>query len=98
VQWLIFPTIRSGCIFIKDERGLYTDDPKKKRDVKFIPEIRAADLFKKDLDDLIIERPCLEILQNSEVIEKIQIINGLEKGNITKALKGERAGTIIYRQ
>jgi molybdenum storage protein len=87
-----------SCIFIKDERGLYTDDPKKRRDVKFIPEIGAADLLKKDFDDLIIERPCLEILQNSEVVDKIQIINGLEKGNITLALKGEHVGTVIYRE
>jgi molybdenum storage protein len=86
-----------SCIFIKDEKGLYTDDPKKRRDAQFIPEIGAADLLKKDFDDLIIERPCLEILQNSEVIEKIQIINGLEKGNITRALRGEHVGTVIYR-
>ena len=86
-----------NCILVKDEKGLYTDDPKKKNDVKFIPKISAAELLKKDFDDLIIERPCLEILQNSEVIDKIQIINGLEEGNLTKALNGEPVGTIIYR-
>jgi molybdenum storage protein len=32
------------------------------------------------------------------VIDKIQIINGLERGNLTKALNGEHVGTIIYRQ
>jgi molybdenum storage protein len=36
-------------------------------------------------------------LQNSEVLEKIQIINGLEKGNLTKALAGKPVGTIIYK-
>ena len=45
--------------------------------------------MKRDQDDLIIERPCLEILQNSEVLRRIQIVNGLEEGNITRALKGE---------
>ncbi len=87
-----------SCIFIKDEKGLYSDDPKKKPDVEFIPKISAKELMQKEFDDLIIERPCLEILQNSEVIEQIQIINGLEQGNITKALKGEHVGTIIYKQ
>jgi len=86
-----------SCIFIKDEKGLYTDDPKKKSDSEFIPEIRVTDLLEKNLDDLIIERPCLEILQNSEVIDKIQLINGLESGNITRALKGEHVGTIISK-
>jgi molybdenum storage protein len=86
-----------NCILVKDEKGLYTDDPKKKDDVTFIPRISAAELLEKDLDDLIIERPCLEILQSSEVMDKIQIINGLEEGNLTKALNGEPVGTIIYK-
>jgi len=86
------------CIFVKDEKGLYTDDPKKNPQVEFIPEVGAKTLMERDLEDLIIERPCLEILQNSEVLNEIQIINGLEEGNITLALKGERVGTIIYKE
>lgn len=85
-------------IFIKDEKGLYTDDPKKNPDAEFIPEIGARDLLERDLDDLVLERPCLEIIQNSEVIERVQIINGMEPGNITRALNGEHVGTFIYRQ
>jgi molybdenum storage protein len=87
-----------SCIFIKDEKGLYTDDPKKNPEAEFIPEIGALTLMKLDLEDLVIERPCLEILQNSEVINKIQIINGTEPGNITRALKGEHVGTIIFKE
>ena len=86
-----------SCIFIKDEKGLYSDDPKKNADAEFIGEIGAEQLLKRRLDDLIIERPCIEILQNSHVIHQIQIINGLEEGNITKALNGEKVGTIIYK-
>jgi molybdenum storage protein len=86
-----------NCIFIKDEKGLYTADPKKNPKAAFIPRIGVKELLKKDLDDLIIERPCLEILQNSEVVKQIQIINGLEKGAITKALNGKPIGTIIYK-
>ncbi len=85
-------------LFIKDERGLYTDDPKKNPDAKFIAEIGAQDLLDSNQDDLVIERPCLEIIQNSEVIDKVQVINGLVDGNITRALNGEHVGTFIYRQ
>ncbi len=85
------------CIFIKDEKGLYTDDPKKNPKAEFIPEISARELMERDLEDVVIERPCLEIIQNSDVIEKVQIINGLEEGNITAALKGKQVGTIIYK-
>lgn len=85
-------------LFIKDEDGLFSDDPKKNPNARFIAEVGAQDLLDGDQDDLVIERPCLEIIQNSEVIEKVQIINGLVEGNITKALNGEHVGTIIYRQ
>jgi len=85
-------------LFIKDEDGLYTDDPKKNPNAEFIAEIGAQDLLDRDQDDLVIERPCLEIMQNSEVIEKVQIINGMVEGNITKALNGEHVGTYIYKQ
>jgi len=86
-----------SCIFIKDEDGLYTDDPKKNRRAKLIPRISISKLLKRDQDDLIIERPCLEIMRDSEVIQKIQIINGLKKGNITAALSGKHVGTIIFK-
>ena len=84
-------------IYIGDEKGLYSDDPKKNSDAEFISKIGVRELLEMDLDDLVIERPCLEILQNSEVINQIQIINGLEEGNITQALKGEHVGTIIHK-
>jgi molybdenum storage protein len=86
-----------SCILVKDEDGLYTDNPKKNKKARFIAEISARELIKRNLDDLIIERPCLEILQNSEVLDRIQIVNGLKKGNITKALSGKHVGTIIYK-
>lgn len=85
-------------LFVKDENGLYTDDPKKNPEAEFIDRIGAAELLAREQDDLVIERPCLEIIQNSEVIDEVQIINGLVEGNITKALAGEHVGTIIYRE
>ena len=86
-----------SCIYVKDERGLFTDDPKKDPSAEFIPEITVSELLERHLDDLIIERPCLEILQNSQVLERIQIVNGLERGNLTAALAGEPAGTVITK-
>ncbi len=86
-----------NVIFVKDEKGLYTDDPKKNPRAEFIAEISARELLARDQDDLVIERPCLEIIQNSEVIEKVQIINGLEPGNLSRALNGEHVGSMIYR-
>lgn len=87
-----------SCLFIKDEKGLYTDDPKKDPVAEFIPEIGARTLLERDQDDLIVERPCLEILLQSEVLQSIQIVNGLEEGNLTRALDGEHVGTIIRKR
>jgi molybdenum storage protein len=86
-----------SCIFVKDERGLFDDDPKKDPDAEFIPQITVSELIDRQLDDLIIERPCLEILQNSEVLDRIQVVNGLERGNLTAALAGEPVGTVITK-
>ena len=86
-----------SCIFLKDERGLYTDDPKKNPEAEFIPEISVAELRKLDLDDLVLERPCLEILERSEVLDRVLIVNALEEGNLTRALDGEAVGTVIRR-
>lgn len=85
-------------VFVKDENGLYTDDPKKNPEARFIPEIGAQELLDSGQDDLVIERPCLEIIQNSEVLERVQVINGMIPGNLTKALNGEHVGTFIYKQ
>jgi len=86
-----------SCIYVKDERGLFTDDPKKDPNAEFIPRITVSELKERGLDDLILERPCLEILQNSQVLDHVQIVNGLEYGNLTAALAGEPVGTIITK-
>jgi molybdenum storage protein len=88
-----------GCrqmIFVKDEDGLYTANPKSATDAKFIPRISAGELLSLNLPDLVVEPPIIEFLQRARHIASIQIINGLKPGNITRALDGEHVGTIIY--
>lgn len=84
-----------SMIFVKDERGLYTADPKKDRNAKFIPKITVAELEQLDLKDVVVERSVLELMQHATHQRSIQIINGLERGNLTRALNGEHVGTII---
>jgi molybdenum storage protein len=85
-----------SLIYIKDEDGLFTDDPKKNPKAKLIRKISAQELLKNELPDMVVERVVLENMVNARHMKKIQIINGLKKGNITKALAGEHVGTIIY--
>jgi molybdenum storage protein len=85
------------CILVKDERGLFTADPKKQPDAEFIAEIEVHELIKRDLNDLPVERAMLHALINAESVSEVLIINGLQAGNITRALAGENVGTRIYR-
>jgi molybdenum storage protein len=85
------------AIFVKDENGLYTDDPKKNPKAEHIPRITAKELIARDLPDLVVERVVLEYLSRSTFCTELQIINGLEKGQLTRALEGEDVGTVITR-
>jgi molybdenum storage protein len=84
-----------SMIFVKDEDGLFTADPKKDRNAKFIPRITVAELKKLDLQDVVVERAVLDLMENAEHRRSIQIINGLKPGTLTRALNGEPVGTII---
>jgi molybdenum storage protein len=84
-----------SMIYIKDEDGLYTADPKKDPNAKFIPRITLGELRAMDLPDVVVERTVLELMETAENRRSIQVINGLVKGNLTRALEGEEIGTII---
>ncbi len=85
------------CILVKDERGLYTADPKKDPHAAFIPEIAVEDLLAMDLPDLAVERAMLHELARARAVREVFIINGRESGNLARALDGENVGTRIYR-
>ncbi len=86
------------CILVKDEKGLFTADPKKDRKAQFIPEIEINDLLAMDLADLAVERTMLQALSRARSVKEVLIVNGLEKGNLTRALAGENPGTRIYKK
>lgn len=85
-----------SMIFIKDEEGLYTADPKKDANAKFIKRISVKELKALDLQDVVVERPVLDFMERAQNRRSIRIINGLVKGNLTRALNGEDIGTEIY--
>ncbi len=84
-----------SMIYIKDEDGLYTADPKKDRHAKFIPKATVAEIESMDLQDVVVERAVLDLMKNAQHRRQIRIINGLVPGNLTRALAGEDVGTLI---
>ncbi len=86
-----------SCLFVKDEDGLYSDNPKKNPRAKFITKIGVADLLGLDPTNLPIERAVLEILQVARNRKEIRIINGLKPGTLSRALAGQDVGSTIYQ-
>jgi len=87
-----------GCkamIFMKDEDGLYTANPKTHPDAEFIPRITVDELQAMDLHDAVIEFPVFDLMKAAKHVRSVQVVNGLTPGNITRALAGEHVGTII---
>ena len=93
-----------SLIFLKDEKGLFDRDPKKVSEseldgLKYFSRISARELLELDLDDLIVERPILSLLQRSKCLKELQIIDALHHPeHIEAALNGEHVGTIIYKE
>jgi molybdenum storage protein len=85
------------CILVKDEKGLYTADPKKEPKAEFIPEIEVTELIRRDFNDLAVERTMLDALANARSVKEVFIVNGREPGNLTRVLDGENPGTRIYK-
>jgi molybdenum storage protein len=83
-------------IYVKDEDGLYTADPKKDPKAEHIPRISVQELLARDLDDLVVERAVLELMLRARHIHEIQFVNGLKPGQLTAALDGAPVGTVIF--
>jgi molybdenum storage protein len=85
------------AIYVKDVDGVYTRDPAAAEgEGEFIPRVGAAELLAMDLPTLPIDRLVLELMANAKHQKEIQIVNGLTRGNVTKALRGEHVGTIVH--
>jgi molybdenum storage protein len=83
-------------IYVKDEDGLYTADPKKDSDATHIPRVSVQELLARDLDDLVVERAVLELMLRARHLKEIQFVNGLKPGQLTAALDGAPVGSVIY--
>jgi molybdenum storage protein len=90
-----------SLLYLKDEKGLYSNDPKKAKDAEtldFYSRISVDELIALDLDDLVVERPVLRFLKHAKCIKQFQIIDALRHPeHIMAALDGEHVGTIVYK-
>jgi molybdenum storage protein len=88
----------SRVVFVKDEDGLYTSDPKKHPDARLIKHTTLAALEKDMPEELILDRQLFSVWKAARHVKRVQIVNGLKRGELTRALAGEDAGTVIVKE
>ncbi|HWE29728.1 MAG TPA: uridine kinase [Polyangia bacterium] len=84
-------------IFVKDVDGLYESDPKVNPDAKLIKKTTLAALYPHLPAELPIDRQLFDAWRTARHVERVQIVNGLKQGELTRALAGEEVGTVIDR-
>ncbi|WP_394849285.1 hypothetical protein LZC95_17790 [Pendulispora brunnea] len=84
-------------IFVKDEDGLYDADPKSHENARFIRHIKLDELLANMPQELILDRQLFEAWRTARHVRKVQIVNGLRRGELTRALAGEPCGTVIEK-
>lgn len=84
-----------NCILVKNVDGLFTEDPRVNPQAELIEEITVAELLKLDMEDLVLERKMLNLLPDMTNVREIKIVNGHKRGNIGRAIRGEKVGTVI---
>lgn len=84
-----------SCILVKNVDGLYTEDPRVNPEAELIEEITVEELIRLDMEDMVLERKMLYLLRDTVNVKEIRIVNGHSRGNIARAVAGEKVGTVI---
>jgi molybdenum storage protein len=84
-------------IYVKDEDGLYNKDPKKHADAKRYEKVSLEELVKNPPSENILDEELFRTWAEAKNLKRIQIVNGLKAGQLTKALDGEAVGTLITK-
>jgi molybdenum storage protein len=85
------------AIFVKDEDGLYTKDPKRHADAKHIGKITLAELLDIMPSENILDEELFRTWAEAKNVRRVVIVNGLKPGQLTRALDGEDVGTVITK-
>jgi len=84
-------------IYVKDEDGLYDRDPKQHKDAKKYGKVALEDLIKNPPKENILDEEMFRTWAEAKNIKRVVIVNGLKRGELTKALDGQDAGTVITK-
>ncbi|HWU87741.1 MAG TPA: hypothetical protein VN253_10725, partial [Kofleriaceae bacterium] len=85
-------------IFVKDEDGLHDKDPKRHSDAKPIRKITLEELMTRLPEENILDLELFHAWTTAKNLRRVQIVNGLVPGQLTRALRGEDVGTVIVKE
>ena len=85
-------------IFVKDEDGLYDQDPKRSKSAQLISKITLEELMTKLPTENILDLELFHAWKAAKNLRRVQIVNGLVPGNLARALRGEDVGTVIIKE
>jgi molybdenum storage protein len=84
-----------SCILVKNVDGLFTENPTVNPKAELIEEITVDELLAMDMEDMVFEQKVLYLLHDAANLKELRIINGHKRGNLEKAIRGERVGTLV---
>ena len=84
-------------IFVKDQDGLYDKDPAKHADAKKYGKVSLEHLIANPPKENLLDEEMFRTWHEAKNIKRITIVNGLKRGELTKALDGEDVGTVITK-
>lgn len=84
-------------VYASDVDGIYDADPQHSSGAKLLKSVTVDELAGMDLKTLPIDRIVLDLMRSAKHMTQIQVVNGLERGNITGALAGKHVGTIVRK-
>jgi molybdenum storage protein len=84
-------------IYVKDEDGLYDRDPKKHPGARKFEKLTLAELLPQLPDENILDRELFHAWSHAKNLQRITIVNGLVRGQLTRALRGDDVGTVIVK-
>lgn len=87
----------AGLTIVEDVDGVYTTDPHGPdgKGAHLLRETNIAELAKLQ-GTLPFDRALLEVMATARHIERVQVVNGLVRGRLTAALRGQHVGSIIH--
>ena len=86
------------AIFVKDEDGLYDKDPKHHADAKPFGKITLDELLTKLPQENILDLALYVAFRTAKNLKRVVIVNGLKRGQLARALRGEDVGTVIVKE